>query len=137
MPWGRFATCLVWQVANLPHRFGDGFGIKPGWFMAIDVGLLRVLLLLLLALPAASAVLVSWTAIQERVNEFFAWMLLLQMAMVGVFVSFDIVLFYVFFELTLVPLFFVIGIWGGSERRHAARKFFIYTLAGSLITLLG
>ena len=51
--------------------------------------------------------------------------------------SFDIVLFYVFFELTLVPLFFLIGIWGGPQRRYAARKFFVYTLTGSLITLLG
>ena len=57
--------------------------------------------------------------------------------MIGVFLAFDIILFYVFFELTLVPLFFLIGIWGGPERRYAARKFFIYTLAGSLITLLG
>ena len=57
--------------------------------------------------------------------------------MIGVFLSFDIILFYVFFELTLVPLFFLIGIWGGPQRQYAARKFFIYTLAGSLITLLG
>ena len=57
--------------------------------------------------------------------------------MIGVFLAFDIVLFYVFFELTLVPLFFLIGIWGGPQRQYAARKFFIYTLAGSLITLLG
>ena len=57
--------------------------------------------------------------------------------MIGVFLAFDIVLFYVFFELTLVPLFFLIGIWGGAERQYAARKFFIYTLTGSLITLLG
>src|SRR5437016_5846292 len=57
--------------------------------------------------------------------------------MIGLFLAFDIILFYVFFELTLVPLFFLIGIWGGPERRHAARKFFIYTLTGSLITLLG
>jgi NADH-quinone oxidoreductase subunit M len=57
--------------------------------------------------------------------------------MLGVFVSFDLILFYVFFELTLVPLFFLIGIWGGPERRLAARKFFLYTLAGSLIALLG
>ena len=57
--------------------------------------------------------------------------------MMGIFLSFDIVLFYVFFELSLVPLFFLIGIWGGPERRYAAGKFFIYTLTGSLITLLG
>ena len=57
--------------------------------------------------------------------------------MTGVFASFDIILFYVFFELTLVPLFFLIGIWGGPQRQYAARKFFIYTLTGSLLTLLG
>src|SRR5258705_9190461 len=57
--------------------------------------------------------------------------------MTGVFLAFDVVLFYVFFELTLVPLFFLIGIWGGPERQYAARKFFVYTLAGSLITLVG
>src|SRR5207237_4498123 len=75
--------------------------------------------------------------VQERVNEYYAWLLALESAMIGVFLAFDIILFYVFFELTLVPLFFLIGVWGGPERRYAARKFFIYTLAGSLITLLG
>src|SRR5437762_13868655 len=63
--------------------------------------------------------------------------MLLGTGMFGVFLAFDIILFYVFFELTLVPLFFLIGIWGGPQRQHAARKFFIFTLTGSLITLLG
>jgi NADH-quinone oxidoreductase subunit M len=98
---------------------------------------LNVWLVLLTALLMVTCVLVSWTAITDRVNEFYAWLLALQMAMTGVFLSFDIILFYVFFELTLVPLFFLIGIWGGSQRQYAARKFFIYTLTGSLITLLG
>ena len=84
-----------------------------------------------------SSVLISWNAVQERVHEFHAWLLLLGFGMTGVFLSFDIILFYVFFELSLIPLFFLIGMWGGPERRHAARKFFICTLAGSLITLLG
>src|SRR5439155_18482473 len=84
-----------------------------------------------------SAVLVSWTAVQERLPEYYAWLLALQAAMTGVFLSFDLVLFYVFFELTLVPLFFLIGIWGGPQRRYAAHKFFIYTLAGSMFTMLG
>ena len=79
----------------------------------------------------------SWTSVNERDNEFYAWLLALEVAMIGVFLAFDIILFYVFFELTLVPLFFLIGIWGGPQRQYAARKFFIYTLAGSLITLLG
>lgn len=103
----------------------------------IGVDGLNVWLVGLTALLMVPAVLVSWTSITERVNEFYAWLLALETGMIGVFLAFDIILFYVFFELTLIPLFFLIGIWGGPERRHAARKFFIYTLAGSLITFLG
>ncbi len=100
---------------------------------------LNVWLMVLTAVLMVSAVLVSWNSpqVQGRFNEYFAWLLALETGMIGVFLAFDIVLFYVFFELTLVPLFFLIGIWGGPERRYAARKFFIFTLAGSLITLLG
>ncbi|MBL8798019.1 MAG: NADH-quinone oxidoreductase subunit M, partial [Planctomycetia bacterium] len=97
----------------------------------------NVWLVVLTAVLSLPSVLVSWRQITERVNEFYAWFLALQTAMMGIFLSFDIMLFYVFFEFSLVPLFFLIGIWGGPERRHAAGKFFIYTLAGSLITLLG
>jgi NADH-quinone oxidoreductase subunit M len=103
----------------------------------IGVDGLNVWLVVLTAVLMVPSVLVSWRSIDERVSEFHAWLLLLMTAMIGVFVSFDIILFYIFFELSLVPLFFLIGIWGGPDRRHAARKFFIYTLAGSLITLLG
>jgi NADH-quinone oxidoreductase subunit M len=94
-------------------------------------------LIVLTAVLMVSCVLISWTAVTERVHEFHAWLLALGFALTGVFLAFDIILFYVFFELTLVPLFFLIGIWGGPERRYAARKFFIYTLAGSVITFLG
>src|SRR6516162_6506009 len=98
---------------------------------------INVWLVVLTTVLLVSSVLVSWTSITQRVPEFYAWLLALGTGMIGVFLAFDIILFYVFFELTLVPLFFLIGIWGGPERRHAARKFFIYTLAGSLITFLG
>src|SRR5262249_4419506 len=104
---------------------------------AVGVDGLNIWLVVLTALLMVPSVLVSWTAIKDRTNEYYAWLLLLETAMLGVFLAFDIILFYVFFELTLVPLFFLIGIWGGPQRRYAARKFFIYTLAGSLITLLG
>jgi NADH-quinone oxidoreductase subunit M len=129
------------------HLTGDTDPYGTSWNMlplgqgAIQfyIGLdgLNVWLVVLTALLGLPSVLVSWKAITERVNEFFAWLLVLQTAMMGIFMSFDIILFYVFFELSLVPLFFLIGIWGGPERRHAAGKFFIYTLTGSLITLLG
>jgi NADH-quinone oxidoreductase subunit M len=97
---------------------------------------LNIWIIVLTAVLFLPSVLVSWH-ISERVNEFYAWLLALQTTLFGVFMAFDIVLFYVFFELTLVPLFFLIGIWGGPERRYAARKFLIYTLTGSLITMLG
>jgi NADH-quinone oxidoreductase subunit M len=98
---------------------------------------LNLWLVVLTAVLSVPAVLISWNHIDERVNEFFAWLLALQTAMMGIFLSFDIILFYVFFELSLVPLYFLIGIWGGPERRHAAGKFFLYTFTGSVITLLG
>lgn len=98
---------------------------------------LNVWLILLTALLMMTSVLVSWTAIRKHIHEFHAWLFVLQLGMTGVFASFDVILFYVFFELTLVPLFFLIGIWGGPQRQYAARKFFIYTLTGSLLTLLG
>lgn len=122
------------NISILPMEPGsDGGAIR------FEIGLdgLSVWLILLTALLMVCAVLSSWTAVTERLNEYFAWMLVLQMAMTGVFLSIDIVLFYVFFELTLIPLFFLIGIWGGPQRQYAARKFFVFTLSGSLITLLG
>jgi NADH-quinone oxidoreductase subunit M len=118
----------------------DVLPVGPG-IIQFYIGLdgLNVWLVVLTAVLMVPCVLVSWNSpqVKERLNEYFAWMLLLQAGMTGLFLAFDIILFYVFFELTLVPLFFLIGIWGGPERRHAARKFFIYTLTGSLITLVG
>lgn len=94
-------------------------------------------LVVLTALLSVTAVLVSWEAIGERQRAYYALLLLLETGILGVFCALDVVLFYIFFEFTLIPLFFLIGIWGGAERRLAARKFFIYTLAGSVLTLLG
>jgi NADH-quinone oxidoreductase subunit M len=118
---------------------GSPTGGQPDSAVRFHVGLdgLNLWLIALTSLLMIPSVLVSWNAIRDRANEFYAWLLILQAAMTGVFLAFDVVLFYVFFELTLVPLYFVIGIWGGPMRREAARKFFLFTLAGSLITLLG
>jgi len=91
----------------------------------------------LAALLTLTAVLVSWDAVRERPVGFYVLLLVLEAAMLGVFAARDLILFYVFFEFTLVPLFFLIGIWGHDERRKAAVKFFIYTLAGSVLTFLG
>jgi NADH-quinone oxidoreductase subunit M len=94
-------------------------------------------LIVLTTVLTVSCVLVSWESIRERSAGFYACLLLLEAGLIGVFCAFDLVLFYVFFEFTLVPLFFLIGIWGGPQRRYAAIKFFLYTLVGSLITLVG
>lgn len=112
---------------------------NPGISLEFSLGLdgISLALVLLTTLLSISAVLVSWTSISDRAAEFYASMLILETGLIGVFCAFDLVLFYVFFEFTLIPLFFLVGIWGGPLRRYAAGKFFIYTLAGSLITLLG
>src|SRR5436190_15567143 len=94
-------------------------------------------LILLTTVLTVSCVLISWESIRDRAAGFYACLLLLEAGLIGVFSSFDLVLFYVFFEFTLVPLFFIIGIWGGPQRRYAAIKFFLYTFTGSLVTLVG
>ena len=98
---------------------------------------ISVALIVLTTLLTVSCVLISWESIAEREAEFYTSLLALETGLIGVFCAFDLMLFYVFFEFTLIPLFFLIGIWGGPQRRYAAVKFFLYTLAGSLITLLG
>ena len=109
--------------------------VKLEFYLGLDgISLAMVLLTTILSI---SAVLVSWTSVKERSAEFYASLLILETGLIGVFCAFDLVLFYVFFEFTLIPLFFMVGIWGGPLRRYAAGKFFIYTLAGSVITLLG
>lgn len=83
------------------------------------------------------AIWCSFTAIRTRRREYYAWLLALTAGMFGVFAARDVLLFYIFFEFTLVPLYFLIGIWGGPERRYAASKFFIYTFVGSMLTFAG
>jgi NADH-quinone oxidoreductase subunit M len=91
----------------------------------------------LTSLLSITAVLVGWEAIKEQAALYYRLLLILETGMLGVFVARDIILFYVFFEFTLIPLFFLIGIWGSEQRRYAAIKFFLFTLAGSLLTFLG
>src|SRR6266576_521976 len=96
-----------------------------------------VLLIVLTTLLGVIAALSSWKYIQKREKEYYVLLLLLQAAVVGVFTSMDLFLFYLFFEVSLVPMYFLIGIWGGENRLYAAIKFFLYTLVGSVVMLLG
>ncbi|HEY0763132.1 MAG TPA: NADH-quinone oxidoreductase subunit M [Pyrinomonadaceae bacterium] len=96
-----------------------------------------VLLIVLTTLLGVIAALSSWEYIQKREKEYYVLLLLLQTAVIGVFSSMDLFLFYLFFEVSLVPMYFLIGIWGGENRLYAAIKFFLYTLVGSVVMLLG
>ncbi|MCA1850397.1 MAG: Fe-S-binding domain-containing protein, partial [Acidobacteria bacterium] len=96
-----------------------------------------VLLIVLTTLLGVISALSSWKYIEKREKEYYVLLLLLQTAVVGVFSAMDLFLFYLFFEVSLVPMYFLIGIWGGEHRLYAAIKFFLYTLAGSVVMLLG
>jgi NADH-quinone oxidoreductase subunit M len=97
---------------------------------------ISLLLIVMTVILGAISILSAWNAIQPRKKEFYILFLILQTGMLGVFMSLDFFLFYVFWELTLVPMYFLIGIWGSERRLYAAIKFFLYTLAGSVLLLL-
>ncbi len=109
-----------------------------GWNIHYSLGVdgLSILLVLLTTLLTPISILSTWTAIDERVKDFMIFFLLLEVGMMGVFLAQDLFLFYVFWEFTLVPMYFLIGIWGGPNRMYAAIKFFLYTMAGSILMLL-
>jgi NADH-quinone oxidoreductase subunit M len=125
--------------------YGTGFRFEQNvpWIGAIGtryhIGVdgISLWLVLLTTLLVPISILSSWRAVEKRVLSYYVFLLVLEAAMIGVFVSLDLLLFYLFFEASLVPMFFLIGIWGGKARIYAATKFFIYTAVGSLLMLVG
>ncbi len=109
-------------------------GLAIDFYMGVDG--LSILMLLLTTFLTPLAILSTWTAVQDKVKGFMVFFLLLEVGMSGVFLALDLVLFYVFWEFTLIPMYFLIGIWGGERRVYAAVKFFLFTMAGSLMMLL-
>ena len=109
--------------------------IGAEYFLGVDG--FSVLLILLTTLMGVIGVLSSWTAITMRVKEYYVFLLLLQTGMIGAFVSLDFLLFFLFWEVMLVPMYFLIGIWGSDNRLYSAIKFFLFTLVGSVVMLLG
>ncbi len=105
------------------------------YFLGIDG--MSLLLVLLATFIAMISVLCSWSAVQDRVKGFMTCMLLMEAGMIGVFVSLDLVLFFLFWEIGLVPMYFMIGIWGGERKLYATIKFFLYTMFGSVFMLVG
>jgi NADH-quinone oxidoreductase subunit M len=120
----RFVEDVLW-IGSIGARYHVGVDGISLWLVLLSTLLMPI------------AILSSWTAIQKRQLSYYVFLLLLAGALVGVFVSLDLLLFYLFFEASLVPMFFLIGIWGGERRIYAAVKFFIYTAVGSLLMLVG
>jgi NADH-quinone oxidoreductase subunit M len=128
--WASYQTGgAQWQFTEGPFSFGPF-----AWALGIDGIALMLIMLTLFLMPICIAA--SWSSIEHRIPEYMAAFLLMEALMIGVFAAQDIFLFYLFFEAGLIPMYLIIGIWGGKERIYAAYKFFLYTLLGSLLMLV-
>ena len=126
----RTSNFSQWHF-NFEYNWLPTLGAR--FLMGVDA--ISLWLIVLTAVLTPISILASFQYIKERQREFYAWMLMLHAGMLGVFAAKDILVFYLFFEFTLIPMFFIIGIWGGPQRRQAASRFFLFTFAGSVLTL--
>ena len=139
----ELALCLPLLMhfdPSIPHmQFGESVPWIGAWNIFYKVGVdgISVLFVALTALLTTISIMVSWKAITERVREFMIALLFLEAAMIGVFMALDLFLFYIFWEAMLIPMYLLIGVWGGPNRLYAAVKFFLYTLVGSVLMLVG
>src|ERR1035441_5160241 len=130
-------------VFNFDHTKDYQFEEKVQWIPSLGatyhLGIdgLGLLLVMLTTVVGFLAILSSWNAVEHRLKEYYAFFLLLQTAMLGVFMALDFLLFFVFWESVLVPMYFIIAIWGGQRRGYASIKFMVSTLEGSVLMLLG
>src|SRR5437868_2352327 len=137
-----FLVSLLLWVHFDPTKAGFQFEEKLAWVPALNIGYhmgidgISLFFVLLSTLLTPICILASWEAVQTRVKEYMVAFLVLETFMVGMFCALDLALFYVFFEGVLVPMFLIIGVWGGKRRVYAAFKFFLYTLLGSVLMLL-
>ena len=131
---------LIWRayVPGGPQwQFVEQVGLAGNslsWALGIDGIALMLIMLSVFLMPICIGA--SWRAIEKRVPEYMAAFLLMEALMIGVFCAQDLLLFYIFFEGGLIPMYLIIGIWGGAERIKASYKFFLYTLAGSVLMLI-
>lgn len=144
--WVALLNFLLSLIPLLQYDKGNGgfqFLEVARWIPSLGVQYkvgvdgVSLLLVVLTTLLSFISILSSWSAIKDRIKEYYVFFLLLEVGMIGVFVSLDLFLFYIFWEVMLVPMYFLIGIWGGPRRLYAAIKFFLYTLFGSVLMLLG
>ena len=148
--WVALSTTVLTFIVSLPiykhfdkstyeMQFVEIHPWVPAWNIDYKVGVdgISVLFIILVAILSILCVTVSWKAIEHKTKEFFVSLLIMETAMMGVFISLNIFLFYLFWELTLIPMFLLIGIWGGANRIYATVKFVLFTLAGSVFMLVG
>jgi NADH-quinone oxidoreductase subunit M len=130
---------VIWFDSGKDFQFVERASWIPSIGASYHVGIdgLGLLLVMLTTLLGFLSILSSWNAVQDRLKEYYAFFLVLQTGMLGVFMALDFLLFFVFWETVLVPMYFIIGIWGGPRKVYAAIKFVIYTLVGSVLMLLG
>ncbi|MBV8907025.1 MAG: NADH-quinone oxidoreductase subunit M [Acidobacteriia bacterium] len=144
--WALVISLITFLVSHaIPMNFDssqvENFKIDIPWIASPNIHFylsadgIGMWLLVLATFLTPICVLVSWNAIQNRVKEFYAFLLLLEFGLVGVFIAQDLFLFYVFWEVSLVPMYFLVGIWGHERRIYAAVKFFLFTMAGSVLML--
>jgi NADH-quinone oxidoreductase subunit M len=135
------ASLVVWarfDAASAEYQFVELYTWLPDFGISYHVGLdgISLFLVILTTFLTPIALLCSWESIEDRVREFCFFMLALEAAMIGVFVSIDLFLFYLFWDAMLIPMYFLIGIWGYDRRVYAAIKFMLYTMAGSVLMLV-
>jgi NADH-quinone oxidoreductase subunit M len=117
-------------------QFTEKLPLFAGFQWALGIDGIALVLILLSVFLMPICILASWTAIEKRVGEYMAAFLLMETLMIGVFTAQDLFLFYIFFEAGLIPMYLIIGIWGGADRIYASYKFFLYTLLGSVLMLI-
>ena len=148
--WFALATTVSTFMVSLPiykhfdkttykMQFVEIYSWIPTWNINYKVGVdgISVLFIILVTILSILCVSVSWKAIKEKTKEFYISLLIMETAMIGIFVSLNMFLFYLFWELTLIPMFLLIGVWGGPQRIYAALKFVLFMLAGSVLMLVG
>jgi len=148
--WSALGLTVMTFLLSLPlfSRFDKGthlmqFAERHSWIPAWDINYslgidgISVLFVLLSTLITVLCVLISWTSIKDKVKEFYVALLLIEGSMIGVFCALDFFLFYIFWEAMLIPMYLLIGVWGGARRLYAAIKFFLYTFVGSVLMLIG
>ncbi|MFO0861081.1 MAG: NADH-quinone oxidoreductase subunit M [Phycisphaerales bacterium] len=144
---GTLVAAALTTVVLFQFNWGNGaafqFQNRIAWLPSLGISFsmgvdsVAMLLIALTGLLGPLCVLASWTAITDRVRTYYAWLLALQAAMVGVFIARDLILFYICFEFTLIPMYVLISLYGSTNRKRAATTFFLYTFTGSMIALAG